>query len=161
MDTVLGLVGGLSGIVWALLAMILGSYETFKLENSLIGAVYPTSPQDMPTNDQEDDQVRATVKEKKAQRAMMRTVAERGKYFYNYSEYFLSLILRCLCGCCSQGAWLQRRMMKLERHEAASQRLADEIDIVKLLSTQRVGRFVSKLVLKKHQRALVTNFSSY
>ena len=141
--------------------MILGSYETFKFENSLIGAVYPTSPQDMPSNDDEEDQGRATVKEKKAQRAMMQTVAERGKYFYNYSEYFLALTMRCLCCCCGQGAWLQRRMKKLERHEAASQRLADEIDIVKLLSTQRISNFISKLVLKKHQRALVTNFSSY
>ena len=45
-DIVLGLVGGLSGIVWSLLAMLTAGYETFKFENSLIGAVYPTSPQE-------------------------------------------------------------------------------------------------------------------
>ena len=44
LDIVLGLVGGLSGIIWSVLALILGTYETFKLENSLIGAVFPTSP---------------------------------------------------------------------------------------------------------------------
>ena len=44
LDLVLGLVGGVCGIVWSGLAMVLGGYETFKLENSLIGAVYPTSP---------------------------------------------------------------------------------------------------------------------
>ena len=43
-DLVLGLVGGFSGILWSMLAMLFGGYETFKLENSLIGSVYPTSP---------------------------------------------------------------------------------------------------------------------
>lgn len=162
LDIVLGLVGGLSGIVWAFLAILLGSYETFKFENSLIGAIYPTSPQEMPaTNDDADNEGGATFKEQKSKQAMMRTVAERGKYFYNYSEYLLSLILRFVCCCCSQGPWLKRRIKKLKRHEAASERLANEIDIVKLLSIQRVGHFMAKLVLKKHQRALVTNFSKY
>jgi len=54
LDIVLGLVGGLSGIVWGLLALVLGSYETFKFENSLIGAVYPTSPQDPPSDDRDE-----------------------------------------------------------------------------------------------------------
>ena len=31
LDIVLGLVGGLSGIIWASLSMVLGTYETFKL----------------------------------------------------------------------------------------------------------------------------------
>ena len=52
-------------------------------------------------------------------------------------------------------------MAKLERHEAASERLANEIDIVKLLYVQRIGQFIAKLILKKHQRALVTNFKKY
>jgi len=39
---VLGVIGGLSSIIWALLSIFLGSYETFKLENSLIGSVYST-----------------------------------------------------------------------------------------------------------------------
>jgi len=65
-----------------------------------------------------------------AKHSLMRTVAERGKYFYNYSDYLLSLILRSICCCCRQGDWIERRVKKLERHEAASGRLANEIDIV-------------------------------
>ena len=52
-------------------------------------------------------------------------------------------------------------MKRLKRHEEASQKLADEIDIVKLLYVQRVGQFIAKLILKKHQRALVTSFRKY
>ena len=94
---------------------------------------------------------------------MMLTVAERGKYFYDYSEYSLALLLRffCFCACCLAGAWHNKQVSKLERHEKASERLADEIDIVKLLHLTRISSFLAKLMLKSHQRALVTNFKSY
>ena len=148
LDVVLGLVGGFTGLLWAALSILLGGYETFKLENSLIGAVYPTSP----TND-DDKGVEATpINEQEARRAMMLTVAERGKYFYDYSEYLLALVLRffCFCSCSLAGAWHKKRVSKLERHEKASERLANEIDIVKLLYLQRIGSFLAKLMLKKH-----------
>ena len=40
----LGLIGGLSGIIWGTLEVCFGGYGSFKFENSLIAAVYPTSP---------------------------------------------------------------------------------------------------------------------
>ena len=84
LDLVLALVGGLSGILWSGLLLFFGGYELFKLENSLIGAVYPTSP----SNDDEANSEHAT--ESAAKHSMMKMVAERGKYFYNYSEYLLA-----------------------------------------------------------------------
>ena len=88
LDLVLGLVGGLSGIIWGALSLALGGYEAFKFENSLIGSVYPTSPQD-PDDSRAPDEM-------KAKQAMMRTVAERGKYFYGYSEYLTTGLLNSL-----------------------------------------------------------------
>ena len=44
LDGVLGLVGGLSSIVWGFLSIVFGHYESFKYQSSLIGAVYPVSP---------------------------------------------------------------------------------------------------------------------
>ena len=41
---VLGLVGGLGSILWGTLFFLFGGYEEFKLNNSLIGHVYPISP---------------------------------------------------------------------------------------------------------------------
>jgi len=95
LDIVLGLVGGLSGIVWGVLNLVFGGYETFKLENSLIGAVYPTSPQDFSDGHGGELPLDAN----KAKKQMMRTVAERGKYFYNYSEYLTTSLLGCFCCC--------------------------------------------------------------
>ena len=109
----LGLVGGLAGIIWGTLAMLLGGYETFKFENSLIGSVYPTSPtvSGMPSD------------ESKARQTMLRTVAERGKYHYNYCEYLWTSLLRCLCCCRSKGGsgCMGTRVKRLERHETASE----------------------------------------
>ena len=42
---VMGLVGGFVGLIWGTLSFFLGGYEAFKLQNSLISAIYPTSPQ--------------------------------------------------------------------------------------------------------------------
>ena len=44
LDLVLGLVGGLAGVVYPALYLAFGGYENFKFENSLISAIYPTSP---------------------------------------------------------------------------------------------------------------------
>mmetsp|Transcript_4647 Transcript_4647/g.6123 ORF Transcript_4647/g.6123 Transcript_4647/m.6123 type:complete len:95 (-) Transcript_4647:642-926(-) len=41
---VLGLVGGLSGIIWGVLAFFLNNYESFKFDNALIASVYKTAP---------------------------------------------------------------------------------------------------------------------
>ena len=56
LDIVLGLVGGLAGVIWPMLAMVFGGYETFKFENSLIGSIYPTSSQDFDLNTADDSE---------------------------------------------------------------------------------------------------------
>ena len=40
----IGIVGGVAGVVWSVLGYLLGDYEQFKYENSLVGSIYPTSP---------------------------------------------------------------------------------------------------------------------
>ena len=72
--------------------------------------------------------------------------------------FYLSLFFRC---CLKDKAWFKRRTEKVKRHEKASAMLADELDIVKLINVLRIGQFLSKVMLKKHQRALVTNFKKY
>lgn len=129
LDLVLGLVGGLAGVVYPALFLVFGGYENFKFENSLISSIYPTSPQDFVS-----DADTSPESERKAKAAMMKTVSERGKYFYNYSEYLLSWIISsCCCCACMKTEWYHRRVKRYERHELARSKLAEEIDIIKLL----------------------------
>ena len=116
LDLALATVGGLSAMIWAALATVLGGYETFKFENSLISRIYPTSPQHLDNGDDDDDDD-TPPNEKKARNAMMRTVTERGKYWYNYSEYLCtSLLSSCCCCLCKKSAWYKRRLHRLKRH---------------------------------------------
>ena len=39
--------------------------------------------------------------------------------------------------------------------------LSEEVDVVSLIQGLRVGQFIAKLILNKHQRALVTSFKKY
>lgn len=52
-------------------------------------------------------------------------------------------------------------MKRLERHEEASEKLIEELDVVKYVYVNRIGQFLAKMILKKHQRALVTSFKKY
>ena len=54
LDVVLGLVGGFVSIIWGALNILFSEYEYFKLQNSLISAVYPTSPQGRDDSDFDD-----------------------------------------------------------------------------------------------------------
>lgn len=137
LDKLLGLVGGISSIVWSVLVIVMSGYESFKFNNSLISSIYPTSPLDFESSD-------VPPNENKAKQEIMRTVSERGKYFYNYSEYVFAKWLSCWC-CCLNLKWMERRVKKLERHEAASKKLAKEVDICKLVQNQRMTQFLSKL----------------
>lgn len=160
LDLVLGLVGGFAAICWGTLGLILNPYESFKFENSLIGSVFPTSAGGGEHGDL--DIVPTDEQEAKAQ--MVASVAGRGKYFYNFGEYLSSKLLRSFCrcfGCCKGRDWFRRRMKRLERHEHASSKLCREMDIVNLIYVHRLSQFMTKLVLKKHQRALVTFFKKY
>ena len=98
-DDLLGLVGGLSSIVWAALSLVMGGYQSFKFENSLISSIYPTSPLDY-------DNQQAPSSEAKARRDVMKTVSERGKYFYSYAEYLFAKMIAVIFCCCREGKFV-------------------------------------------------------
>ena len=129
LDIVLGLVGGFTGLLWSVTAMIIGGYESFKFESSLIGALYSTSP----------EAAEKPKTEEEAKFNMINAIAKRGEYSYNYPEYLYARLTRFIC-CCS-AARKSARIAKLKRHEKATELLANEIDIVKILSLQRISEF--------------------
>ena len=52
-------------------------------------------------------------------------------------------------------------MKRLERHQKASKLVIRELDVVDLIYVKRLCQFLAKVVLKKHQRALVSSFKRY
>ena len=165
LDIVLGLVGGLSSIVWGFLAIIFGDYETFKLQNSLIGAIYPLSPPKK-SNAEDEDDVQPVTEAGEAKLSLVRTAAEPSKYTFNFREYILSNVIKLLvcktcCCCLTRTQCYIKRIKRLQRHKEATERLTEEMDIQTAFKIMRLANFMAKLNLKKHQRALVPSFSKY
>ena len=74
LDLILGLLGGYSAILWGVVAYSLGGYESFKFNNSIIGAIYSASPgggEDDPAGDLRE-----------AKDEMRHEVENQGRFFY-------------------------------------------------------------------------------
>ena len=120
---ILGLAGGQAGIVFGLVASLLAGYESFKLVIELSTIVYPTVPGNIVYVD--GDQ----AGESKARRNMVKTVTERGKYWYSYREYMTTNFLaNCCCCLVKNKPWFQHRMRRKERHEKAADSVRNLVD---------------------------------
>ena len=156
LDLVLGLVGGLVGIIWTALALLVGPYEEFKFQTSLVGSIYPVSPQ----KDKDEPPV---ANRDEAKEVLEGTIVDSDKFSYDFTDYIFTWILRTCCCCCvkKNSFWWKKQEFKYQRYEDATERLNKEIDIVKHVSNLRISGFLAKLILRKHQRALVRSFRDY
>ena len=77
LDTVLGLIGGYSALLWAFVHYCLGDYEAFKFQNSILGTVY-----DATGADQKPPASYAAAKQ-----SMRDNIAAVGKFDYSYAEF--------------------------------------------------------------------------
>ena len=124
------------------------------------------------------------VNEDQAKKELKRSVIERGKYGFSYWEFALIKLGTCCgwvwkcccwCFCClcmftyclvnrgkpkesAKNNCCMRVQMRYERHEKAMEMFDEEFDIIKIIQVMRLTEFLSAMLLKKHQRALITNF---
>ena len=126
LDLILGLVGGFTAMIWASLGFVIQPYEDFKFNNSLVGSIYPTSPQ-------RDEDEAPIADEKEANEALEGTVVERGKFYYTFSEYWFTKFVNKMCCCCVNKDSLRWKVrnFKFERYEKAVEKMNAEIDILK------------------------------
>ena len=90
---------------------------------------------------------------------MLSTVAERGKYHYEYAEYVATSFVGKFCCCFVKSCkCYNQRHKRLKRHEDACEKLTQEVDIVQVLYSHRISQLLARLILKKRQRALVSSF---
>ena len=119
LDVILGLIGGLSSIVWGFFLLILGSYESFKLQNSLISSFYTISPLSNEAGNTEEAEPKSPDE---AKSALMKAAAEPCKYSFNFSEYIFTRTMQILfcCKCLKEKPWIASRIKRLKRHEDAT-----------------------------------------
>ena len=121
-------------------------------QQSLINSAYPTKkvPEEGVTPVQSLDE---------AKRTMEASISERGFFEYGFHDYWCAFFMKSCCCCIKKDSprW-KRQQFKYQKYGEAVDRLNEEIDILKHLSNQRISTFMAKLVLRKHQRALVHSF---
>ena len=145
LDMILGMVGGITSVIWGMLAILISPYQDFALQQSLLGSIYPTSPQL-----DEDRGGWANLKE--ATWALKQTVSERGQFTYTFWEYYGTWFFKTCC-CCflkKQKLWWRRREWRYNRYEDILERMNSEIDVLKFISAQRMTDFLSKVYLSRH-----------
>jgi len=163
LDVALGLVGGVASILIYLLGLVVNPFRNFRLKNTLIRHLYPTSS--MGTREDGQDPHNAH----QAKVALVRTVAERGKYWYDFHEFFVMKLIQyfmccCCCCCCSRltnSACYKRRLQRFERHKEAVYKLDSELGVLQIVQTLRQTKFLAKLLLRKHHRVLINSFRQY
>ena len=129
LDIVIGLVGGFIAIISSILQSILGTFESFRLENTIIRYFYWTSPT------KKMNELYEPEDEQQAKQALVKSVATRGKYWYNFHEYiFANFLVKCFC-CTNNWDCHKKRREKLERHLSATAMLEHELDIINVIKT--------------------------
>ena len=145
MDVLLGLVGGVTSILWSMFGKFIAPYQNFENQAQLIRSIYPTLPKNKVEND-------VISSREEAHEVLEGTIIERDKFSYSFSEYFSTWLLKSYFCCCirkSSNFW-KLRQLKYERYGKAVSKMNNEVDILKHVSNQRVSEFISKIILKKH-----------
>ena len=92
---------------------------------------------------------------------MLESCANRSKYWYDYHEYLFAKFIYYFCRCCKNKQCYQRRHERLQRHRKATRHLESELDIINVMRTNRLSKFLINLNLRKQQRDLIDSFREY
>ena len=88
-DLILGFIGGMSEVIWAILGMLMASYLTFHFESGMIRNFYGVSkmhPGSDPPNSNE-----------LAEQEVKKSIASRRKYNYTYTEFITTKLMKLAC----------------------------------------------------------------
>ena len=152
---ILGMIGGFIGLIWSLIANCLGDFESFRFNESLISEIYRTTYKER----MKHGQVPSDLDTAKVD--VSHGIETCTRYKYNYEEYWLTWVIISLCCCCNRRTCYKHRQKRYQRHELAVSQLSKESDFFKFLKLLRVTDFLSKVLLKKHQRRLIPYFKKY
>jgi hypothetical protein len=130
----LGAIGGFAALIWGLMGFFINGYSVFEKNRSLLNKFYATdvgvgngnqiTPYDHIEADGGDDLKEEIVYE----------MDGRKSYNYSYCSYLCGgLAVKFACCCCGASNCAKRRSERIDFHEKATDRMSDEIDIVKLV----------------------------
>ena len=148
---VVALIGGFIGMIKTLSLLMLGSYQNFTIDKSMIKKIFSKreSKDKHPTHnllrtpDGKQDQLRSTIR--------------RLSIFRNeYVSYRWQSLKRCFC-CCRR----PKPSKQMRQYNIATKKLYHEIDLLEVVKTLRIARFLTSLHMTTDQRELVKFMQAY
>ena len=91
--------------------------------------------------------------------ALAEMLSNRRAYNFNFLTYLWTD--RVSCYCLRKRPLIRRAIKRRELHDESVKRLGRELDIMGLISEQRLSAFVHKLLMSRHQRWLINKSQRY
>jgi hypothetical protein len=102
-DLTLGVIGGFTGLIWEMLTYLLGGYESFKFNKSVIEEIYTTTDRSRMRQGHEPESM------EQAQSDLRKALDTTRRYEYTYAEYLCTGWMQSCCCCCKRFAWYRNR----------------------------------------------------
>ena len=165
LDIVLGIIGGLSGLIWQFSGLFMSDYEDFKKNMSILKSFYTIDKNTMDQNYVQEKINRNLIGEEGPHDTLINNIKKRLdlniEYRYGYGSFVCARLISCFNCCCYQTSCAQKRLKRYELHEEGVQRMNDELDIVGLIRTLRKSQFMANTYLKEYQRFFISKFRYY
>lgn len=109
-------------MVWGVLAILLGDYQQFTLDKSLLKRLY--------TEDKE-----LIEEEPDDKKELVSRILNRKKFRYSYCELIKLKLMKlfCCCNCCKKSFYYDKRMKRFESYQKVKETLTEEMDLLKLI----------------------------
>ena len=141
----LSAVGGVTALTILVISTILKPYQEFHLKNSLIRSFYSVDRSNL------GSQINTADNRKLP--ALAEMLSNRRAYTFDFWTYLWAD--RVSCYSLRKRPLIRRAIKKRQLHDESVKRLGRELDIMSLVSEQRLSAFCHKLLMSRHQRWLV------
>ena len=154
----LATVGGQSVSVIAFITILLANYQEFYYQMEVFRTLYF----ERQSAEDEDDHYETDWR-----RDLRAKFESRHAFDQTYFTYAAFNIIEYICCCCTKkwgkkkGSWYWRQKRIGDKLEIAQELFNSEVDLQRILSEQRISKFLSKLQTNKRQRASVGYFRKY
>jgi len=145
LSQLLAVLGGLTSLVHIIISALVRPYQEFSLKSNLISSFYSV--------DKSNKGSQINIEDDRKLPALAEMLSNRKKYTYSFCSYWC-IKLR-VCSCLNPKYFTLKRFKAQKLYDESVMRLGRELDIMALVSEQRLSAFAHKLLMSRHQRWLV------
>jgi hypothetical protein len=132
----LAAIGGYAAMVWSILALVLGDYQAFTFDKSLLKRLYTEDKTHIEEEASDDKE-------------LVSRILNRKQFSYSYSELVKAKLMKlcCCCRCCRQTIYYEKKIKRYESYLKVKEKLTGEMDLLKIIQESRITSLLSEICL--------------